>query len=147
MASTSRPLDPFKGYRFILEIDGIQQAGFSDCTGLGSHINVIEYREGGDNSTVRKLPGQISYTDITLKWGLSASSELYDWHVLGVNGQVQRKGGSVIQQDDTGKELVRWNFSNAWPSKWDGPTFNAKGNEVSIETLTLSCEQVQRAKS
>jgi len=145
MAGTTRPQDPFKGYKFILEIDGISQAGFSDCSGLGSHINVIEYREGGDNITVRKLPGQVSYPDITLKWGLTTSAELYDWHMAGVTGQVQRKSGSVIQQDDTGNEQVRWNFFNAWPSKWDGPTFNAKGNEVSIETLTLSCEQVQRA--
>jgi phage tail-like protein len=137
--------DPFKGMRFRVEIQGIQQAGFSECSAVGSHLEVIEYREGGDPDRVRKFPGKRSCPDITLKWGTTDSHELYDWHMLAVNGQIQRKNGSVVQLDDTGTEKVRWNFFNAWPSKWDGPTFSAKGNDISIETMTLSCEFVERA--
>jgi phage tail-like protein len=106
---------------------------------------VIEYREGGDPDRVRKFPGKRSCPDITLKWGTTDSHELYDWHMQAVNGQIQRLDGSVVQLDDTGGEKVRWNFFKAWPSKWDGPTFSAKGNDISIETLTLSCEYVERA--
>ncbi len=66
-------IDPYKNFRFLLEIDGITQAGFSDCSGFGSNVEVVEYREGGDAATVRKLPGKNSYPDITLKWGVTDS--------------------------------------------------------------------------
>jgi phage tail-like protein len=138
-------VDPLRNFRFKLEIDGIQQAGFSECSGFGSNVEVIEYREGGDASTVRKLPGKISYPDITLKWGVTNSRELYDWHLAVVNGTVDRRNGSIVLQDDAGEEKVRWNFFAAWPSKYDGPDFNAKGNDVAIDSLTVSCERLERA--
>jgi phage tail-like protein len=139
------PVDPYKNFRFLVEIDGIVQAGFAECSGFGSTVEVIEYREGGDAATVRKLPGKATYPDITLKWGITDSRELYDWHRTAVNGQIQRKNGSIILLDDTAQEKVRWNFFSAWPSKWDGPDFNAKGTDVAIDTLTVSCERVERA--
>ncbi|HJQ82465.1 MAG TPA: phage tail protein [Candidatus Binatia bacterium] len=142
--ATGKRVDPYRNFRFLVELDGIQQAGFSECTGFGSNVEVVEYREGGDISTVRKLPGKVSYPDITLKWGTTDSRELYDWHRAAVQGEIQRKNGSIILQDDAGTEKVRWNFFNAWPSKWDGPDFNAKGNDVAIDTLTISCERVER---
>ena len=138
-------VDPYKNFRFLLEIDGIVQAGFAECSGFGSTVEVIEYREGGEPSTVRKLPGKASYPDITLKWGVTDSRELYDWHLTAVNGRVERKNGSIVLQDDAGTEKVRWNFFAAWPSKYDGPDFTAKGNDVAVDTLTVSCERVERA--
>jgi phage tail-like protein len=138
-------VDPYKNFRFLVELDGIVQAGFSECSGFGSSVEVIEYREGGDPATVRKLAGKAMYPDITLKWGVTDSRELYDWHVSAITGPIQRKHGSIILRDDLGQEKVRWNFFNAWASKWDGPDFNAKGNDVSIDTLTVSCERVERA--
>jgi phage tail-like protein len=137
-------VDPFRNFRFRLEIQGIQQAGFSECSGFGSNIEVIEYREGGEAATVRKLPGKVSYPDITLKWGITTSRELYDWHLAAVNGQIDRRDGAIILQDDTGTDRARWNFSNAWPSKYDGPDFNAKGNDVAVDALTVSCERLER---
>ena len=136
--------DPYKGFRFRVEIHGVQQAGFSECSSLGSHIEVVEYREGGDTATVRKLTGKTSYPDITLKWGMTDSQDLYAWHLQTVQGTVQRQDGSVIQLDDTGNEKLRWNFYKAWPSKWDGPTYSAKGNDVAIETLELAHEGLER---
>ena len=137
--------DPYKGFRFKVEIDNIQQAGFTECSSVNSHIEVIEYREGGDVASVHKLAGKVSYADFTLKWGTTDSRELYDWHRAAVNGQIDRRNGAVIQCNDLGEERMRWNFFKAWPSKWDGPTFSAKGNDVSIETLTITCESIARA--
>jgi len=137
-------VDPYKNFRFLLEIDGITQAGFADCSGFGSKVEVVEYREGGDAPTVRKLPGKNSYPDITLKWGITDSRELYDWHLTAVNGKVERKNGSIILLDDGGQEKVRWNFFTAWPSSYDAPDFSAKGNDVAIDSLILSCERLER---
>lgn len=135
--------DPYLGFRFRVEIQGIQQAGFMECSAIGSHLEVVEYREGADIINVRKFAGKASYPDITLKWGMTDNQDLYNWHLAAVKGNLQRQNGSVVQLDDTGTEALRWNFYNAWPSKWDGPAFNAKGNDLSIVTLTLSCERVE----
>ncbi|MCP4202228.1 MAG: phage tail protein [bacterium] len=137
--------DPYKNFRFVLEIDGIQQGGFRECSGFGSTVEVVEYREGGEPSTVRKLPGTISYPDITLNWGITDSRELYDWHLAAVRGEIERKNGSIILQDDLGEESVRYNFRDAWPSGWDGADLNSTGNEVAVDSLTISCEYFERA--
>lgn len=137
--------DPFSNFRFRVEIDGIQQAGFTECTGLGSHIEVVEYRDGTDPvSHSRKLPGRVTYPDIVLKWGVTASHELYDWHKAVINGQVVKKNGAVILLDGNLTEVLRWRFFNGWPSKWDGPTLNAMSNGVAIETLTITCERQEQ---
>jgi phage tail-like protein len=139
-------VDQFENFRFRVEIEGIQQAGFTECTGLGSHIEVVEHREGGDiPSASRKLPGRVTYPDIVLKWGVTASRELYDWHLAVINGQLQRKNGSVVLLDSDRQEVLRWNFFAAWPSKWDGPTLNAMSNDVAIESLTITCERQEQA--
>ena len=138
-------VDPYRNFSFLVEIDGITQAGFSDCSGFGASTDPIEYREGGETKTVRKLPGLTKYTNITLKWGLTDSRELYNWYRDVVNGKIERKHGSIVLLDLEGNEKVRWNFYDAWPTKWDGPDFTAKGNDVAIETLELAHEKVERA--
>lgn len=143
--ATGQRVDPYRNFSFLVEIDGITQAGFSDASGFGASTDPIEYREGGETKTVRKLPGITKYTNITLKWGLTDSRELYDWYKDVVNGKIERKSGSIILLDLEGNEAVRWNFFDAWPTKWDGPDFTAKGNDVAIETLELAHERVERA--
>ena len=85
------------------------------------------------------------YTNITLKWGLTDSRELYDWYRSIVNGTIDRRNGSIIVLDNAGKEKIRWNFYQGWPTKWDGPDFTAKGNDVAIETLEIAHEGIERA--
>ncbi len=140
----AKRIDPYKNFRFLVEIDSIVQAGFSDCSGFGSSVEVIEYREGGDASTVNKLLGKSSYPDITLKWGMTDSRDLYDWHLAGINGIRDQRNGSIILLNDLGEEKVRWNFFDAWPSKYDGPDFSGKGNDVAIDTLTITCQRLVR---
>jgi phage tail-like protein len=137
--------DPFKNFRFLIEIDGIVQAGFSEVTGFGSRVDAIEYREGGDTPTVRKLPGQTHYPDLTLKWGITDSSELIDWHMSAVSGQIERKNGSIVLLGDDGQERLRWNFFQAWPTQLLGPDLNAKGTDVAIHTMTVTCERLEQA--
>ncbi len=135
---------PYRNFNFLVEIDGITQAGFSDASGFGADNAPMEYREGGMTANVRKLPGMTKYGNITLKWGLTDSRELYDWFRDVTQGKVTRKNGSIVTLDLDGSEKVRWNFYDAWPTKWTGPTFTAKGNDVTIETLELAVERVER---
>ena len=76
MAQTGARVDPYRNFNFLVEIDGIAQASFIECSGLETTTEVIETREGGNNTTMVKLPGKTSYSDITLKWGLTASQEI-----------------------------------------------------------------------
>jgi phage tail-like protein len=63
-----------------------------------------------------------------------------------VNGNIQRKNGSVVICDRAGKEVVRWNFTNAWPCKWTGPQLTSEGNDIAIESLELAYETLELAK-
>jgi phage tail-like protein len=138
-------IDPYRNFNFLVELEGITRAAFHEASGFDSTIDVIEHREGGENTTLRKLPGMTKYSNITLKWGLTDDRELYDWHRQVVKGDVRRKNGSIVLLDSQGNEKVRWNFFRAWPTKWDGPDFNAEGNDVAIESLELAHEGIVRA--
>jgi phage tail-like protein len=138
-------VDPFRNFNFKLEIQGLTVGGFSDVTGFGASTDPIEYREGGENRTVRKLPGMTKYTNVVLKWGLTDSKVLYEWYRDVVNGKIVRRSGSIVVYDIDGlTEKVRWNFFEAWPTKWDAPDFTAKGNDIAVETLELAVERIER---
>jgi phage tail-like protein len=139
-------VDPYRNYPFQVEIDGLTLGGFSECTGFGSSVDPTEYREGNEVPTVRKLPGMTKYTNITLKFGLTDSRVLYDWYTDITKGKIERKNGSIVVMDTDGvTEKVRWNFYEGWPTKYDGPDFNAKGTDVAIETFEIVHERLERA--
>lgn len=144
--ATGERQDPYRGFNFLVEIDGITRAGFQECSGLDVSQEAVDYREGADKGLhVRKLPGMVTYTNITLKRGVTDDTELREWLKNGVNGEAERKNGSVILLNHKGEEKVRWNFTEAWPAKWTGPSFNASDNSVAVETLELSHEGVSLA--
>jgi len=138
--------DPYRNFRYRVEIDGIQQAGFSDATVPDSSVAVVEYREGNEPNpaTIRKLTGLTKYGNLTLKSGIPDSMDLYDWYMTGVKGKVERKNISVIVVDEEGKDTCRWNFIQAWPSKYDPPDLTAKGSDVAIELLEIVHEGMER---
>lgn len=137
--------DPFGNYNFVVEIDGIDRGAFQEVSGFDSTIDVIEHREGGENTTVRKLPGMTKYSNLVLKWGITDDMTLYNWHRDTVNGRPNfRKNGSIVLRDRQQNEVARWDFIRAWPTKYDGPDLNAEGTDVAIETLELAHEGITR---
>ncbi len=139
--------DPYRGYNFLVEIDGITRAGFRECSGLDSTQDPIEYREGNEGLTARKLPGLNKYSNISLKWGITDDAELWDWRQQVMDGNIAgaRKNGSIILMDDTGEEKLRWNFREGWPTKWTGPSLNATGSDIGIESLDIVHEGLVKA--
>ncbi len=138
-------INPFRSYHFLLEIDGINRGGFRECSGLDATQDPIEYREGNDALTARKLPGLNTYSNIVLKWGTVDDDELWQWRLKAIEGNVERKNGSIVQLDEKGSEAMRWNFREGWACKWEGPTYDATGNEVSVETLEIAHEGLEKA--
>ncbi len=140
--------DPYRGYRFRVEIDGITQAGFTDATIPDSSTDATDYREGTDPPHPRKLSGQNKYGTLSLKWGLTDSMELYNWRkaVVAKGAAGNRKNLSLVLIDEEGADKSRWNVMEAWPSKYDATDFSAKGNEVVVESLDLAFEEVMRVQ-
>jgi phage tail-like protein len=139
-------VDPYRGFNFLVEMDGITQAGFQEVSGLDASTDPVDYREGNDPNHVRKLTGLNKYSAITLKRGITNSDELWKWRQTVIDGKTERKNGSIVLLDEAGDEQLRWNFENAWPSKWTGPSFNSTGNAVAVETLELTHEEVKKAE-
>ncbi|NEW60825.1 phage tail protein [Sulfurovum sp. bin170] len=140
--------NPYKNYRFLLEIDGLVQAGFKEVTIPDSSQDPIEYREGNDQPTVRKIPGLIKYGNISLKVGLTDSMELYEWRKLVEDGKTDDyyKNMAIILIDEQGESKSRWEFSRAWPTKYDAPDLNATDNNIAIESIDVAHEGMKRVK-
>ena len=137
-------IDPVTNFNFMIEIEGLAVGHFAEVSGLASTIETIEYREGGDNTTVRKLPGKTSFSDIVLKRGTTGDDNtLYEWHKEVVNGTISRKSGSVVVFDRAGDEVLRYNFFNAWPTEFSPSDFNATSSETANEGVTLAHEGLE----
>ncbi|MCP5107169.1 MAG: phage tail protein [bacterium] len=141
--------DPYRNCRYVLEVGGINQAGFSEATIPDSSQDPIEYRVGNEIPTVRKIPGLIKYGNLTLKWGITDSSiELWEWRKKVEDGKMKesRQDIAVIVLDEEGNPTSRWEFREAWPTKYDAPDLSAKGTDIAIETLELAHEGMIRKK-
>ena len=141
-------MDPLRNFRYRLEIDSIVQAGFSEVAIGDLSTDPIEYREGNEPTTVRKLNGLNKYGNITLKWGITESMELADWHQLIVDDSTPlddaRRSVVIRVQDEAGEEKAAFEVVKAWPCKYDPSDLNATGNEVAIDTLELCNEGIRR---
>ncbi|MSP13083.1 MAG: phage tail protein [Chloroflexi bacterium] len=137
--------DPYRAYNFKLEIQGVTHGHFTECTNMHIKVHPIRYREGGTNQVIHVLPGPVEYGDITLRYGLTESTELWDWFMSAVKGKVDRKNVSILLLDSDGvTETTRWNLINAWPSTWQGSVLDTMNREVAIESLTLVFETLER---
>jgi phage tail-like protein len=132
-----------------VELEGITQAGFNEVSFADSSTEVVEYREGTDPTHPRKLSGQSKYGNVTLKWGITDESmELFNWYktVLEKGALDNRQNMAITLVDEAGSDKSRWDLENCWPTKYDPTDFNAKGNDVGIETLEIVTESYRRVK-
>lgn len=140
-----RKNDPFASFNFLLEIDAVTKAGFSEVTGLNAESNVIEYRDGNESLNIRKLPGLNKYGNVTLKTGVTVDTDLFEWFKNVMDGDIVRNNVSVVLLDEKREEQMRWNLLDAWPAKYVAPDFKASANEMAIETLEVCFENLEKA--
>jgi phage tail-like protein len=137
--------DIYRAYNFVLDLGNGESGYFTEVSGLSVFVEAIEARGGGDGPVARQLAGRVSYGPVLLKWGLTNSTELWNWLMTAVNGKVERKNVSIVLKSNDGQtETTRWNLTNAWLKEWRGAHLNALGQEVAIETLTLVHEGIER---
>jgi len=141
---TGQKPDPYRGFRFRVEIDGIAVAHFSEVSGLQVETETEPYEEGGVNDFVHQLPKRTKFQNITLKRGITDVDELWQWHQDVVSGKFARKNGSIILLDDAGGDTWRWNFTRAFPIKWTGPDMKADSGAIAFETVDLAHEGLKK---
>ena len=131
-------------FTFAVEIAGIQEVYFTECSGFEMKIDVEEYKEGGLNDYVHKLPGRKSYSNVTLKRGMSNSIELWEWLnrvATKAAKKEEKKNISIVQYNSLGEEKLRWNLIAAYPIKWTVPSLQAGESSVMIESLELAYQE------
>jgi len=141
----------------------ITRAGFNKIAPLPkADVKAITYRENIDNLRSIKVPGLVTYNDITLSRGVTANRDLYDWYrlvneevaLLNVANEFSRDQNLVPAQSDTfrkdviievldreGKSLKAWYLFNAWPTSYTpGNSLDAADESKLVEELTLTYE-------
>ncbi len=112
--------------------------GFAECSGLEMSMEVESYKEGGNNGTLLKFPGRISWTNITLKRGLATNTSLWDWYYGYVEGRGKRRDGLIVLMTELHVPNNIWFFRKGLPMKYTGPSLNATQNQVAIEQMEIA---------
>jgi phage tail-like protein len=142
--------DPFLSHRFLVMIEGLFVAGFSEVSGLQAETEVEEVREGGVNDFVYKLPKGTKYQNLILKRGMTISNALWNWHRDVVAGKVKRRTIYIILQNTGSAGLQDWDYGNmyqiidAFPVRWSGPDLRSEGNTVALETLEFTHHGIRK---
>jgi phage tail-like protein len=141
--------DPYSSLNFLVVIQGVLDDGrsvrgsFAEVSGLDVEVTPIEYRNGSEDITVRKIPGLKNFTNIVLKRGITGDLTLWRWIKTVLDGQTQRADGTITLLDDSRQAVMVWHFRRGWPCKLTGPELKAKGNEIAIETLEICHEGLE----
>jgi phage tail-like protein len=142
--------DPFLGFNFMLEIEGKVAGYFTECSGIGSENEVVEHKvvDKSGHEIVRKIPGRLKWTDISLKRGITSNLEIWKWREQVVQGQMSdaRQDITITMMDREYQPSAIWNFNKAWPSKVSGPSFKSDDNSFGVEEVTIVHEGMYREK-
>lgn len=144
---------PYGAYNFLVELnDGSSSSsalgGFSDVSGIGTEITLMEYRQGNDKENrVRKIPGLHKASDVTLKRGIMGMTNFFEWISTTRRDPTFKRNVSITLNDEQGNPVLRWNLINARPMKWTGPTLAGKGgSDVAMEELVVAAEGFELAE-
>ncbi|HZS91148.1 MAG TPA: phage tail protein [Chloroflexota bacterium] len=144
-------VDPIPTYTVAIEIQGIEVARFMEASGFDSKTQIIDHRETDKDGKIyiNKVIGTTTWSDITLKRGLSGENNLlWEWRqsVLDGDYEAARKDGSITGYDPKGEIVVQYTFTRGWVSTWKGGSFTAKTGNVNAEEITITHEGLQRVK-
>jgi phage tail-like protein len=130
--------DPYLSFRFLVKIDNKPVANVSDVSGLQIEFETESYREGGVNDFVHIFPKGIKYQPLVLKRGITDLNDLWNWYKEVMLGLITRKNVLVVLMDEsTEDEKKRWEFKNAYPTKWTGPELKASNSTIAFESIEL----------
>ena len=129
---------PVPGFHFQVEWGGTK-IDFTEVSGLNVETEVLEYRHGRSfEFHTTKMPGMQKTSNITLKRGVfKGDNDYYKWWNSIEMNKVTRRQITISLLDEKHEPVVTWSAKNAWPIKVEGPSLNAKNNEVAIESMEV----------
>ncbi len=140
---------PFTAFNFSVEIniaggkDLLCAASFSDCDGLETTMEVKTIREGGNNGKQIRFSGAFNFGQVTLKRGMTANFDLWDWvNETLQNPSLRADAQIVLLAPDGETERAGFVLSRCLPTKLKAPTLSAKDGMVAIEELQLTYESL-----
>ena len=132
--------DPYKNFKFRVKWDGKYVAGVSKVSSLKRTTEVVKYREGGDPSSSRKMPGRTEFEKWANKvWnfgsGLGSEVSLKDF----------RKDIIIELYNEAGQLVIAYRVFRCWVSEFQAlPDLDANANAVAIAHLKLENEGWER---
>ena len=125
--------------RFRVKIDGDGDLGnWSKCDGLSVEYEVFEYKEGGENAFIHRIPGRAKYQNIKLTRPINKDSKkVSDW-MAKLKIEVRRQTAEITALDSEGNPIASWNLEGVYPVRWNGPSLDISNNQVATETLELA---------
>lgn len=125
--------------RFRVKLDGGADLGnWSKCDGLAIEYEVVEYKEGGENGYVHRIPGRAKFQNIKLTRPLNQDTKKVTAWIASLRAAVQRQTAQISALDTEGKEIASWNLDGVYPVKWNGPSLDVGNNQVATESLELA---------
>lgn len=111
---------------------------FQTVSGLSVEYDMEEYKEGGENRFVHKLPVRTKYADLVLKRGMLTDSEVIRWFLNAFRDrEFSPTDINVILMNEQNEPLRTWKIAHAIPKKWLVSDLNANESSVVIETMEL----------
>ncbi|MDR5761456.1 phage tail protein [Caballeronia sp. LZ035] len=136
--------DPLRGFRYLVEIEGITSGGFVRVKGMQREVKHESFREGGVNDYEHKLITQVSYPSVVLERGL-ALDDLWNWAQAAADGEVTRKTIRIRLQNEAGEKAWAWQLDYAIPVKWSSSDLDATSPQVVMESLEIAHHGLRKA--
>jgi phage tail-like protein len=136
--------DPLRGFRFLLEIDGVTSGGFTRVKGISREVKYESYREGGVNEYEHKLLSQVSHPVVILERGL-ALDDLWKWALAAADGEVQRKTLRIRLRNEANEAAWAWQIEHALPVKWSASDLDAQSSQIVMESIELVHHGLRKA--
>jgi phage tail-like protein len=140
----ARRQDPFRGFRYLIEMEGLVSGGFLRVKGLSREVRVESYREGGVNDYEHKLASNVAYPNLVLERGL-ALDDLWKWAQAAADGRLQRRNLWIRLQDEANDKAWAWEVAQAIPVKWSASDLEATSPQVVMESLELAHHGMRKA--
>ena len=115
---------------------------FLEASGMKFETDVMPYEEGGVNDRVHRLPGRTKSGNLVLKRGIAPTQQYARWYQKIISGHIDRQHVTVEMRDMNGNKIVKWDFYNAYPVVWSGPSFVAGEATLAVESLELAHDGV-----
>ncbi len=136
--------NPYTQFNFEVHVDGDAVAGFSEISGITMQLDTVEYQEGGVNNHVHSLPGTMAHADLVMQRGMTEDATFWTWVQDVMSGKISRKDVVIkLQEGFQGESVWGWEFTNAYPTMWQGPDLISANDRMAIESIELTYEQFE----